>query len=57
MVFSYLKTSRSGFGERIQPLKAMFSRANLGSGRLNFLVKRGEEDGGKQKDFRNEGEN
>jgi hypothetical protein len=34
MAFSYLKTSRLDFGERIQPFKAMFSRAPLGSGRL-----------------------
>ncbi len=41
MVSSHLKSSRPAFGERIQPLKAMFSRATLGLGRLYLLVKEG----------------
>jgi len=40
MVFPYLKFNRPPFGERIQPLKAMFSRATLGSGRLLFSGER-----------------
>jgi hypothetical protein len=40
VVFSYLNTSRSDFGERSQPVKAMFSRATLGLGRLLFSGER-----------------
>jgi len=42
MVFPYLKTSHPDFGERIKPLKAMFSRATQTIGMALFLKKGGD---------------